>query len=118
MNGLKRFRKTNKITQSELGTFLKVGQSYISQIEKGGRSLPLEYISKLSANKQWDTSILAGEASATNDERQKPASRHAIRYRVDVDTTAGGVELFDNSLTSHHITPTLTFPNSGIAPMP
>lgn len=55
---LKAFRKANKISQIELAEFLEVGQSFISQIEKGTRPLPLEYISKLTANLNWDTSML------------------------------------------------------------
>ena len=55
---LKAFRKANKISQIELAEFLEVGQSFISQIEKGTRPLPSEYISKLTANSNWDTSML------------------------------------------------------------
>ena len=55
---LKAFRKANKISQIELAEFLEVGQSFISQIEKGTRPLPSEYISKLTANPIWDTSML------------------------------------------------------------
>lgn len=55
---LKAFRKANKISQIELAEFLEVGQSFISQIEKGTRPLPSEYISKLTANLNWDTSML------------------------------------------------------------
>lgn len=55
---LKAFRKANKISQIELAEFLEVGQSFISQIEKGTRPLPSEYISRLTANSNWDTSML------------------------------------------------------------
>ena len=47
MIDLKLFRKANKITQSELADYLGIGQPFISQIEKGGRPIPSEYISKL-----------------------------------------------------------------------
>lgn len=59
MIDLKAFRKVNSITQVDLAAYLEVGQGFISQIEKGSRPLPKEYISKLSANPYgWDTSML------------------------------------------------------------
>lgn len=59
MIDLKAFRKVNSITQVDLAAYLEVGQGFISQIEKGSRPLPKEYISKLSANPYgWDTTML------------------------------------------------------------
>lgn len=46
---LKLFRKINKITQAQLSEYLGVTQAFISQIEKGARPLPDEYISKIKA---------------------------------------------------------------------
>lgn len=64
MIDLKAFRKANSITQNDLAAFMGVGQGFISQIEKGDRPLPKEYISKLLANEfNWDTSMLQGETS-------------------------------------------------------
>lgn len=59
MVDLKRFRSVNKITQIELADYFGVGQPFISQMEKGDRPIPDEYISKLLANENWDTSMLA-----------------------------------------------------------
>lgn len=59
MIDLKAFRKANHLTQIDLAEYFGVGQGFISQIEKGDRPLPKEYISKLSANPHnWDTSML------------------------------------------------------------
>ncbi len=59
MIDLKAFRKANHLTQIDLAEYLGVGQGFISQIEKGDRPLPKEYISRLSANPHnWDTSML------------------------------------------------------------
>lgn len=59
MVDLKAFRKANHLTQIELADFFGVGQGFISQIEKGDRPIPSEYISKLFANPyNWDTSML------------------------------------------------------------
>ena len=59
MIDLKAFRKANHLTQIDLAEYLGVGQGFISQIEKGDRPLPKEYISKLSASPHhWDTSML------------------------------------------------------------
>ena len=61
---LKAFRKANKISQNKLAECLGVGQSFISQIEKGARPMPKEYISKLLANKKWDTSMISRSGSS------------------------------------------------------
>ena len=59
MIDLKAFRKVNSLTQIELAEFFGVGQGFISQIEKGDRPIPREYISKLLANhRNWDTTML------------------------------------------------------------
>ena len=55
---LKAFRKANKISQLDLADFFGVGQPFISQVEKGDRPLPKEYISRLLAHSSWDTSML------------------------------------------------------------
>lgn len=78
---LKLFRRVNKITQSELADYLGIGQPFISQIEKGGRPMPPEYISKLLANKQWDTSMLTGEGEMLKTDTPKSG----------VSTEEGGV---------------------------
>ena len=59
MIDLKAFRKANHLTQIDLAEYLGVGQGFISQIEKGDRPLPKEYIRKLSASTHhWETSML------------------------------------------------------------
>lgn len=55
---LKAFRKANNISQVELAEYLGVGQPFISQIEKGIRPIPQEYISRLLANQEWDCSMI------------------------------------------------------------
>jgi hypothetical protein len=78
---LKLFRRVNKITQSELADYLGIGQPFISQIEKGGRPMPPEYISKLLASEQWDTSMLTGEGEMLKTDTPKSG----------VSTEEGGV---------------------------
>lgn len=65
---LKAFRKANKISQVELAEYLSVGQPFISQVEKGTRPLPKEYISKLSANPNWNVSMLTQPENPMTDE--------------------------------------------------
>lgn len=57
---LKQFRKENKITQQHLAEYLMVGQSFISQIEKGQRPMPQEYIAKLQADPAFIRKELLG----------------------------------------------------------
>ena len=57
---IKAFRKANDLSQVELANFLGVGQSFISQIEKGDRPLPSDSLDKILANAEWDHSALVG----------------------------------------------------------
>ena len=50
---LKTFRKYNKISQQELADYLGVGQSFISQIERGASSIPHSMIEKIRSNPEW-----------------------------------------------------------------
>lgn len=79
MIDLKAFRKKNSITQIGLAEFLGVGQGFISQIEKGDRPVPKEYISKLSANPYgWDTSMLTQSRDEVTERIEK---------KVEIDIT-------------------------------
>lgn len=51
---LKAFRKYNKISQQELADYLGVGQSFISQIERGASSIPQSMIEKIRSNPDWE----------------------------------------------------------------
>lgn len=69
MVDLKAFRKANNLTQNELANYLGVGQGFISQMEKGDRPVPKEYISILSANPyNWDISMLTTQSRDSKPE--------------------------------------------------
>ena len=56
---IKAFRKSNDLTQTDLGDYLGCTKAFISAIEKGLRPLPDEMYSKLIDNpNNWDTSML------------------------------------------------------------
>ena len=93
MIDLKRFRSANNITQSELAKYLGVGQSFISQIEKGDRPLPVEYIGKILANKGWGNAgwLLTGEGDmlkTTPSSYSVSATHRGVPY-YDVDFIGG-----------------------------
>lgn len=72
MIDLKTFRKVNSLTQIELAEYFGVGQGFISQMEKGGRPIPREYISKILANPyNWDVSMLT-ESQPENAVKEQP----------------------------------------------
>ena len=84
MIDLKAFRKANHLTQIDLAEYFGVGQGFISQIEKGDRPLPKEYISKLSANPHnWDTSMLI------EVEPETPAPSHGGQDSAVVELLKG-----------------------------
>ena len=81
---LKAFRKANNISQVELAEYLGIGQSFISQIEKGTRPIPIEYISRLSANQNWDCSLLKDDTLPGMDRvrEQRPVSEEELRSTI------------------------------------
>jgi len=100
----KRFRRVNKLTQAEIAAFLGCTQGFISQVEKGVSTLSPEFISVILANPDWDTSMFTGESEMLKEGAGDSSGRGSrIRYWVDVDATAGGVELFDDMTTNRFI---------------
>lgn len=84
---LKAFRKVNNISQVELAEYLGVGQSFISQIEKGVRPIPQEHISRISANQKWDCSMIQDNTLSGLDfigsMRQKEITSEQLRSAVE-----------------------------------
>ena len=50
MFDLKEFRKENKLTQTQLAEYLGITQAFVSQVEKGERPVPNDYIIKIKAD--------------------------------------------------------------------
>lgn len=68
METLKKFRKANSITQSELGDYLGIKKSFISSIENRRAKLPEDKFTKLLNNDRgWDISMLSQESSPTSN---------------------------------------------------
>ena len=62
------FRRLNKLTQEELGDFLGVSKSFVSQIENGRVDLPFEQRQRLLENDRgWDVTPLVGPVSVQGD---------------------------------------------------
>lgn len=100
----KRFRRANKLTQADIAAFLGCTQGFISQVEKGVSTLSPEFISIILANPDWDTSMFTGDGGMLKEGAGDGSGRGSrIRYWVDVDATAGGVELFDDMTTNRFI---------------
>lgn len=100
----KRFRRVNKLTQADIAAFLGCTQGFISQVEKGVSTLSPEFISIILANPDWDTSMFTGDGGMLKEGAGDGSGRGSrIRYWVDVDATAGGVELFDDMTTNRFI---------------
>lgn len=100
----KRFRRANKLTQADIAAFLGCTQGFISQVEKGISTLSPEFISIILANPDWDTSMFTGDGGMLKEGAGDGSGRGSrIRYWVDVDATAGGVELFDDMTTNRFI---------------
>lgn len=101
---LKAFRKANNISQVELAEYLGVGQSFISQMEKGTRPIPQEYISKLSANQNWNTSMLISESNvldaATLRGRERELAPGDIRSTLENVLKHGTTDYFISYLES------------------
>lgn len=101
MADLKSFRRVNKITQSDLAEYLGVGQSFISQIEKGDRPIPSEHINKILANRDWRNGVqyLAGEVIQADGMDTTISSGKVIPY-YDAEVAAGteyGMEMMQTA---------------------
>lgn len=100
----KRFRRANKLTQADIAAFLGCTQGFISQVENGVSTLSPEFISIILANPDWDTSMFTGDGGMLKEGAGGSSGRGSrIRYWVDVDAAAGGVELFDDMTTNRFI---------------
>lgn len=65
---LKGFRKTNNLTQTELGEYLGCEKAFISAVENGRSKLPKEKLTLLLQNTRgWDVSMLIQPESPTDD---------------------------------------------------
>lgn len=59
---LKKFRQSNKLTQTELGDYLGIKKSFISLVENNRAKLPDDKFNKLLNNPHgWDVSMLTEE---------------------------------------------------------
>ena len=66
---IKAFRKSNNLTQTQLGGYLECTKAFISAIEKGLRPIPDEMYSKLLDNPYgWDVSMLTQPENPMTDE--------------------------------------------------
>ena len=78
---IKAFRKSNDLTQTDLGDYLGCTKAFISAIEKGLRPLPDEMYSKLIDNpNNWDTSMLTQPENPMTDEPKDGTLDFVIRY--------------------------------------
>lgn len=75
---IKAFRKSNNLTQTNLGDYLGCTKAFISAIEKELRPLPDEMYSKLIDNpNNWDTSMLTQPKNPMVDE---PKENTLVEY--------------------------------------
>ena len=78
---IKAFRKSNDLTQTNLGDYLGCTKAFISAIEKGLRPLPDEMYSKLIDNpNNWDISMLTQPENPMTDEPKDGTLDFVIRY--------------------------------------
>lgn len=62
------FRRLNKLTQDDLGSYLGVTRSFVSQIENGRVDLPYGLRRRILENDRgWDVSPLVAEGSVVGD---------------------------------------------------
>lgn len=93
MPDFKEFRRMNNLTQKDAADFFGCTQGFISQIEKGFRPIPLEFISKATSALKWDTSALIGGGNDANKISQSDTSSVISTGKVipyfDAEVAAG-----------------------------
>ena len=91
MMSLKKFRKENKISQKELADYLGVGQSFISQIERGVCPLPSKSLGKIQSNPDWTLSLdLAGNSGTKDSDNNKMARDYIEQKGCNIIGKKGG----------------------------
>lgn len=112
MIDIKRFRDDKNIVQKEICEVLNIAQPYLSAIEKGKRPLNEDKFKLLYKHygdiileyKKADVIIQVGQESLNQTTKPNATSvKGNIRYWVDVDATAGGVQLFGDTITKRYI---------------
>lgn len=101
MSDFKAFRKTNNLTQKDAADFFGCTQGFISQIEKGIRPVPPEFISKAAASPEWDASdLIATDSEPARGENLNVISTGKIVPYYDAEVAAGtayGMEMTQTS---------------------
>ena len=95
---IKAFRKANDLSQVELAKFLGVGQSFISQIEKGDRPLPSDSLDKILTNNEWNHSALVGSTQINTASGNENCNNHIDNrhyYSDSPDVLRAQIELLD-----------------------
>lgn len=98
------FINKNRLKKKDVAEYLGVSPAFITALCSGSRSVPLDKIDLIKLNPDWDTSMFTGESEMLKEGAGDSSGRGSrIRYWVDVDATAGGVELFDDMTTNRFI---------------
>ena len=98
------FINKNRLKKKDVAEYLGVSPAFITALCSGSRSVPLDKIDLIRLNPDWDTSMFTGESEMLKEGVGDSSGRGSrIRYWVDVDATAGGVELFDDMTTNRFI---------------
>ena len=101
---IKEFRRRNKIKQVQLAEFLGISQSFLSQVESGGRTLPMDHLDKILSNTEWDSSTLVVKGNiingsgvvVTGDNNNHIDNRHY--YSDSPDVLRAQIELLDERI--------------------
>lgn len=100
------YLKFKKVSFTAFGNAIGVSNAYVTSIRKSIQPDKIQAIALNypDLNINW---LLTGEGDMlkhvpSTEEEAAPKGK-AIRYWVDVDATGGGVQLFDDTLTSRHI---------------
>lgn len=103
---LKKFRKQNAISQQELAEYLGVGQSFISQIERGVSPLPESLLEKIKANSDWtvaiDTLVNSGEINVHVSENNPNSEKLLPLLPFDAIAGPGTFQFQDTQIEDYY----------------
>lgn len=98
------FINKNRLKKKDVAEYLGVSPAFITALYSGSRPVPPDKIDLIRLNPDWDTSMFTGDGGMLKEGAGDGSGRGSrIRYWVDVDATAGGVELFDDMTTNRFI---------------
>ncbi|WP_288299309.1 S24 family peptidase [Alistipes finegoldii] len=97
------FISKNRLKKKDIAEYLGVSSAFITALCAGTRPIPSDKFDLIKSNTLWDTTMFSEEKVGVSTADKSIVEHNNIRYWIDVDATAGGVQQFDDMVTDKYI---------------